>query len=156
MNKKIYLAGPIAGLTYNGATDWREDFYNFFKEYNIDAYSPMRGKIFLAEFPEMEDAFESNILSTQKTITVRDRVDATTCDLMIANFQGAQKVSIGTCIEIGWADANNIPIITIIDDDQLHQHAIIDEVCITVKSVEEAKILTCQFLRPHLTLPKIN
>lgn len=155
MNKSIYLAGPIAGLTYKGCTSWREEFYHFFKKHDIDAYSPMRGKIFLEEFDEMEDAHDAHFLSSQKTITLRDRNDATTCNLLIANFKGARKTSIGTCIELGWADANQIPIIAIIDEVGIHDHAILKEISIVVETLEQAKILALQILSPKLELPKI-
>ena len=44
--KKIYLAGPICGLTYDGAQEWRDTFR---KEIDprIEAFSPLRGKEYL-------------------------------------------------------------------------------------------------------------
>ena len=38
----VYLAGPITGKTYAGATDWRHDFGLILPK--VIKLSPMRGK----------------------------------------------------------------------------------------------------------------
>jgi len=45
MQPRVYLAGPITGLTYNGATTWREDARSYLAAKGITAYSPMRPAI---------------------------------------------------------------------------------------------------------------
>ena len=44
--KKIYLAGPISGLTYEGAQDWRDEFSASISA-EIACFSPLRGKEYL-------------------------------------------------------------------------------------------------------------
>jgi hypothetical protein len=34
----------------------------------------------------------------------RDRFDATRCDVLLVNLLGAERVSIGTMMEVAWAD----------------------------------------------------
>jgi len=41
---KVYLAGPIKGLTYTGATDWRDEAKDALYDIGIAGYSPMRAK----------------------------------------------------------------------------------------------------------------
>jgi nucleoside 2-deoxyribosyltransferase len=44
------------------------------------------------------------------------------------NLLGAKKVSIGTCVEIGWANAHDIPIVLIMEPDgNPHDHAFVTE-----------------------------
>lgn len=54
----------------------------------------------------------------------RDRFDVRTADALLINLLGAPRVSIGTMVELGWADAYRIPVVTVMDpDDKLNPHA---------------------------------
>lgn len=137
MNKSVYLAGPISGLSYTEATQWREDAKRVLNSNNITALSPMRFKEYLKEFESLSkmsaaeaDIYKNlSVLSSAKGITVRDRNDATRCDALIVNFLGAKNVSIGTVIELGWADANRIPIIVIMEEEgNIHDHGMVNEI----------------------------
>jgi len=44
-------------------------------------------------------------------------MDILRCDLVVANFIGAKRVSIGSVGEIFWADAYRKPILLIMEDD---------------------------------------
>lgn len=133
MPKTVYLGGPIAGLNYEGATSWREDVQAKLKEINVEALSPMRAKNYLSHvtsFTKDPDTLEGKLspLSTNRGITTRDRWDATRCDALFVNFLGATAVSIGTVLEIAWADSNRIPIIMVIEDSgNPHEHGMLKE-----------------------------
>jgi nucleoside 2-deoxyribosyltransferase len=129
----VYLAGPITGLDYAGATDWRFEAKSVLEAVGIKALSPMRGKEYLAhvkEFPADGDAYKSlGILSSNRGIITRDRFDATRCDVLLVNVLGAKKVSIGTVMEIAWADAHRIPIVCCIESEgNPHEHGMVTEV----------------------------
>jgi nucleoside 2-deoxyribosyltransferase len=50
------------------------------------------------------------------------------CSLVFINLLGTKKVSIGTVMEIAWADANRIPIVLVMEKEgNLHDHAMINE-----------------------------
>lgn len=147
-NKSVYLAGPITGHSYSEATDWRKEFKEFFEDNGIEAYSPMRGKAFLMDHKQMPDAFEGEYLSNMKTVTMRDRDDATKCGLVLFNFKGAKKGSLGSAIEVGWADAHNVPMIAIMEQGNPHWHGMIREMALVVPDEETAKALALQILLP--------
>jgi nucleoside 2-deoxyribosyltransferase len=135
----VYLAGPITGLTYDQGQDWREYVAQALPK-EFQAISPLRAKdVRLARVGIIEDTYEDDPLTTAKGITTRDRMDCTRSDLIIMNLLGATRVSIGTMIEIGWANANNIPIILIMEKGNLHNHAMVRE-CAgwTVDNLEHA------------------
>lgn len=134
--KKIYLAGPITGLTYNDARHgWRADFAKLLKNRgaeHIECFSPMREKEFLennqciggeAKYDSM-DGF-----GTPQGILTRDHNDVYTCDMMVANFLGAKRVSIGTCAEFGFAHAHRKPVIAICEKsvEVVTEHKIVTE-----------------------------
>ncbi len=147
MNRpSVYLAGPITGLTYGEGADWRVKAKERFAADGIDAFSPLRMKQYLEMFGILEAKNQGTYnysgahpLSEDKGIMTRDRNDVTHRDMVLANFLGAERISIGTCIEIGWADAARKPIVAVIEDDNPHHHAMLDEACgYQVYTLEEA------------------
>ena len=124
----VYLAGPIRGLTYNDSLDWRSKVSGELYSAGIVPFSPMRHKEFLKDKKSLPYSDESNVLSSTKGIMTRDRLDVMRCDLVFANFLGADKVSIGTIIELGWADAFRKPVVIVMEEDNIHRHAMIDQI----------------------------
>jgi nucleoside 2-deoxyribosyltransferase len=139
---KVYLAGPIAGLNYEGATEWRDIARQQLYDCGIQGVSPMRGKEYLRDVRNFDSAGNYgnfSCMSSARGITTRDRYDATHCDVMLVNLLGANKVSIGTVMELGWADANRIPIVCVMEEGNIHDHGMINEVIgFKVETLEEA------------------
>lgn len=139
---KVYLAGPITGLTYAEARQWRKEFSYDLPE-SIKCYCPLRGKNYLSSKRTLTAVATSNKpLSTSKGILSRDHFDVMTCDVLVVNFIGATRVSIGTVAEIAWAYNAKKPIVLIMDKDNIHDHDFINEMAdFTVQSLNEAKEL---------------
>lgn len=138
---KVYLAGPITGLDFHGAADWRDYAIQQLKP--IAGMSPMRGKEFLKGIGPLtataEEYGQINVMASPRGIMTRDRYDCTTCDVLLVNFLGAQKVSIGTVMEIAWADANRIPVVCVMEAGNIHEHAMVNEaIGYRVDSLDEA------------------
>ena len=141
MSKTVYLAGPIAHLTYDEATTWRVVADEWLRANGIHALSPMRGKAFLqTEMTIATHEYDVHPLSTDAGIVARDRADVKGSDLIIANLLGAPKVSVGTPVEYGWADAWRIPVITVMEaEDSPYDHPFIRRLsAFRVESLEEA------------------
>jgi nucleoside 2-deoxyribosyltransferase len=111
---RIYLAGPIAGLSYNSCTNWREYALNQLKSWGIEGLSPMRAKENLAKERFLQDNYEG-VLTNDMAVVTRDRNDVMYCDLLLANVLGATEYSRGTGGEIFWADAFRKPIVLVIE-----------------------------------------
>lgn len=128
---KVYLAGPITGLTLVDAQDWRSYARKRLKEHSqdIEGFSPLRAKDYLLDRGVLSghpDAYADRVLSSAKGILSRDRWDVMTCDAVLVNFIGAQAVSIGTVMEIAYADAFRKPCIVAMEEGNLHHHAMLD------------------------------
>lgn len=132
----VYLAGPISGLGYDAAMDWREIAARDLELYGIKGLSPLRAKEYLrhvtgdigfsatcAEYGSLSP------LSGPRGIMTRDRFDATRCDVLLVNLLGAKKVSIGTMMELAWADLKRTPIVAAMEADgsNPHEHAMVTE-----------------------------
>lgn len=127
---RVYLAGPITGLSFGDATDWRDGAVKWLTDVNIEALSPMRWKRYLEKERDLKaEGYAQFPLSSPKGITTRDRFDSMRVDVLLVNLLGAAKVSIGTCMELGWADAARVPIIAVIESaGNPHDHAMVNEV----------------------------
>lgn len=122
---KVYLAGPITGLDYRGATDWRESFTFFMNQVreaeHIECKSPMRLKEHLSNVKEFVgtgyDDTPDKIMDS-RAVVGRDVWDVRTADVVLINLTGADRVSIGTMCELGFAAALNKMIITVIPENE--------------------------------------
>lgn len=155
MPSLVYLAGPIAGLTFGECTDWRRYASMQLANHGITGLSPMRGKEYLLSIskdvplgPDGDKYKLQSPLSTNQGIITRDRWDATRCDVLLANLVGAKQVSIGTCLEIAWADLSRTPIVLAMEDGGVHEHGMILAACgLRAKTLDEAISLVVSMLR---------
>lgn len=126
----VYLAGPITGLSYDGATDWRDQAIQIFAGAGIDAYSPLRSKNYLLEETSVADCYDDIVMSSQRGIYARDYYDCRTKDAIFVNLLNAERVSIGTVMEIAWATAYEKPIVLVMEKEgNIHEHAMLREAC---------------------------
>jgi nucleoside 2-deoxyribosyltransferase len=126
--KKIYLCGPISGLSYGDCTDWRKYAASKLAD-DIIPLSPMRGKEYLKSQSSMPQA-DHQVMSTADAIIARDRNDVMSCDMLLANFLGAKITSIGSVVELGWADAWRKPVILVMEKTgNIHSHPFVDKLC---------------------------
>lgn len=145
---RVYLAGPIKNLTYEGATSWREHAAAHLKYHGINALSPMRAKGYLKgetsvgqDHITLKDSYAEYPLSTNKAILCRDYRDCTTSDAVIMYLLGAKQVSIGTVMEAAWSHAARVPLIVVIEKDgsNVHEHGLLLETCnFRVSTIAEA------------------
>jgi hypothetical protein len=148
--KNVYLAGPITGQTFDGCTDWREFAIKELGAVGITGLSPMRAKDYLKNESFVGDEYQDTVLSSSRGIITRDRWDTTRCDLILVNFLGAERVSIGTVMEMAWADACRTPSIVVMKPEgDLHDHSMLREVTgFRVETLEEGLEVAKAILTP--------
>lgn len=137
--KRIYLAGPIKGLSFGDCTDWRKDVIARLPS-GVVGLDPMRGRHYLKEYKIMEDYYAAFALSRPEAIFARDRRDCCRADAVLVNFLGAEKASIGTTMECVWAYEAHIPVIVAIEKEgNIHDHGML-RCCwsVRVDTLEEA------------------
>ena len=142
LNGGVYLCGPIAGRTYHDARyGWRQEIADMLNA-DIPVLSPMRQEGHLAEVSGELGTFAPNdiAIATQRAIVAKDKLDIRQASLVLANFLGAEKVSIGSVAELGLASAQDKTIVVVIEDTgNIHDHIFVRELAdIRVSSLKEA------------------
>lgn len=126
-SKSLFLAGPLTGISYGDALDWRQYVERRLPP-DVIAFSALRGKEYVAKEAVLKDAYPDHLLSTPQGTITRDRFDVSRCDALFVNFLKADRVSIGTIMEMAWADAWRIPIILAMEKGNIHDHAFVRQV----------------------------
>jgi len=155
MHKKVYLAGPIGGLTYDDAQAWRTEISKLLDEKSdgrIKGYSPLRGKEVLRNHGPLSTLGYGaySTLARPAAIMARDYNDCRTADLIIANLI-SQNVSIGTVMEIAFAYAHRVPVIGYykFGDSEIYDHAMLDEaIPFRASDLQTAADMACSILLP--------
>lgn len=137
---RVYLAGPISGCTYDQCTDWRNEFTKVIEQWGAEALSPMRGKDYLSDGKIIDGSYDETILSNAQAILNRDFWDCCRSDVVLVNVKGAERVSIGTVMEIAFAYTKRIPVILLSDTtNNVHHHPMVMQaVAFKVWTVEQA------------------
>lgn len=166
-SKTIYLAGPITGVQYGEARrGWREEFDRILhgkwatmvwepENAHIHCVSPMRGEELLAHAQVVEPGAEyasQHHIENPKGILTRDENDVRNCDLIVANFLGAERVSIGTVAEFGMARVLRKPVVLVMErEGNVHHHGFITEIaCYWVETLEQAADVAETLLTPGI------
>lgn len=116
----VYLAGGIAGLTASEMLDWRAEAKRRLSVRGIEALSPMRAKESLVSGDErvstdFKGYEKRGAFFTSKGIMTRDRNDVLRADALLVNLLGLTKPSLGTIMELAWADILRKPAVVAIE-----------------------------------------
>lgn len=151
--RTVYLAGPITGLQYGTARHtWRKEFPLLLPDH-IHCFSPMRGAELMdrAGVIKAGSEYESqHHIENARGIFTRDINDIQKCDIVVANFIGAGRVSIGTCVEFGAAHILRKPVVIIMEKTgNVHHHAFITEIGgFWVDNIEDAADVVTTLMTP--------
>lgn len=144
---KIYLSGPIIGTFFNEAKSWRTDVGEYLNKHGFGVLDPLRGTELLLDNKKIIDSAPiSDPSLSDKAFVQRDKLDVLACDILLANFMEATKVSIGSLFELAWAeDHNKVVVVAMKKNDLLYNHPFIRETCIVFNTLNDAVdyILSC-------------
>ncbi|HOK20998.1 MAG TPA: hypothetical protein PLS18_02335 [Candidatus Paceibacterota bacterium] len=144
----VYTGGAISGLTYEECVGWRLYVASKMPSH-IHILSPMRGKEYLKNGKIINGSYEQHPLCSQKGILCRDHYDVCRAHLVLMNFLGAKKLSIGSIMEVAWAYAYRRPLITLMEEDNPHNHPMVREASnFILIDLDEAIKLTIAILTP--------
>ena len=150
---RVYLAGPMAGLTPKIASAWREVVTDQLIEAGFEVVDPMRGtekihserkkfqtKKYPADKPSLSD----------KALVNRDKFDVKRSDIIFVNFLGAEKRSLGTTCEIAFNMVYGNLCVIVMEERNVHNHPFIREGGIIFDNLDDAVkyVLSCAPEKP--------
>ena len=130
--RTVYLSGPITGCPPEHAADWRRYVRRRLAR-GVIAVDPMRDAVdfSVVSDQQLDDSGRLQNLLHGKEILERNRMDIARCDIVLVNFLGAQRISIGSVGEVFWADAFRKPVIVVREaNHNLHDHGLINAIAI--------------------------
>jgi nucleoside 2-deoxyribosyltransferase len=122
MKNRVYVCGPMTGVVVSEFVKVRSVISDELRKRGLHPVDPTRAKNYVeADKPLLDSA------DTDKYIVSRDFNDVKNCDAVLADLRIADRVSIGSMVEFGWADALRIPIVTLHTQDRtdVYDHAFI-------------------------------
>lgn len=136
---KLYIAGKISGYSYEEIIEYFESTAKRLSKYTV--FHPLLGKDYLRNEISLKAEGYSNPESTNHAIIGRDRWMVRNCDVMLCNLAGCTHVSIGSVMELGWAEMLHKHIVTVMEKDNIHRHAFVLEASdIVFETLEEALV----------------
>ena len=147
MKPLVYLAGAIAGLQFDDATDWRNIAKYRLNERGVETLDPMRAKAQLGDqnngriSTNFHDYSGNGAFFRSCGIMTRDFNDVQRCDVLLVNLLDLGKPSLGTIMELAWAYALQKPAVVAIEakGNPHDNHPMIHEAMpFRVESLDEA------------------
>lgn len=140
MSRKVYLCGPITGQLYDDADRWRQHAARVIGmgralgALDWEVRSPLYEKRQYDTGGPLPDSFEGD-----DAVADEDFEWIAESDAVIAYFKDAERASIGSCVELGYAYALGKPIITVVEKGSVHDHLFVRRVStIIVPSLHKA------------------
>jgi len=160
----VYLAGPINGTDKDTATSWRRLAREALIPFGISTVSPMRGKRDVDQDVFDGQPIDGHVFGGANAIYRRDRWDCMRADLVLVNLERPSQervpgvhyrltysqgggfqdqyvdiASLGTVMEIAWADAAGVFTIAVIPEGSVHDHVLVKQACgVVVETLDEA------------------
>lgn len=151
---RVYLSGPMTGLLYEEADNWRQIATRTLTLDGIGAINPLRGKDGLRGkvFSTSYDYGEEILNTGNSSILQRDHFDVTNADVVLCFLAGATKVSIGTVAELAWAHTHRIPIVVVAEKEgNVHDHPFIRAMAgWWVEDLNKGLLVVEQLLQPYV------
>jgi nucleoside 2-deoxyribosyltransferase len=126
---KIYIAHQITGLTVDQVIDYYNKMKLLFGSWGYEVLCPMTAKGFLRtdEKERFKPTDYKNPIATNHAIFERDKWMVTNCDVLYCDFTGSEKALMGCLFELGWASLLGKHTVTVIQKNNVHQHAFVLE-----------------------------
>lgn len=126
---KIYTAGPISGQGYDEVMTRYRSQVTTLQNMGFEVLCPMTGKEYLRNEIEFKaQGYDMYPASCNHAIKERDRWMVGQVDLVLVDFTECKGiVSIGSCMELAWADELKKHSIVVMEEGNIHQHCFIIE-----------------------------
>jgi len=123
---KAYIMHPITGLSGEELFSYYDDIIKSLPD-GIRALSPLAGKEFLQDWDYLPSTGYNAACCQDHAIFERDQWMVRQADILFCDFTGAEKVSIGCCMELAMGALLGKHTVLVMDKDNCHNHAFVKE-----------------------------
>jgi hypothetical protein len=136
---KIYLAHQISGLDYRTVKNYYDYMSRKMKDLGLEILCPMTAKGTLRTEINFKSEGYRTPVSCNHAIFERDQWMVRNCDLILVDFTGMTRNSIGCCMELAWASLLGKHSIVVMEKLNPHRHAFVLEAAdIVFETLDEA------------------
>lgn len=133
---RLYLSGPISGVSYGEIADWRKRAMAMFPA-SVSVYDPASSFCdaeLASDAPETPSAALARLMHGRLVVD-RNKHIIQSSDVVLANLLDSQRASIGSIGELFWANAFRIPIVIVREQSgNVHDHAMLNAIASVVTS----------------------
>ncbi len=125
---KIYLVGPITGKIADEVFQYFTDLSIRLLKAGYEVIHPLLGKGYLrTEVGGLKPDGYQMPASTNHAIFERDKWMVSQADIILANLTGADRVSIGSVMELAWASMLGKHTVVVMGEQNVHRHSFVLE-----------------------------
>lgn len=136
---KVYIAGKISGYSYDEVVNYFKQTADRLEKIGYETMHPMLGKSALRTEIAMKSEGYGNPESTNHAIIERDRWMVENSDIILCDLTMANRVSIGSVMELAWAEYLHKLVIVVMENSNIHRHAFVLEAAdVIFETIEEA------------------
>jgi len=112
-----------------------------FSDMGYNVYTPMFGKSSVrTDICFKAHSHNETPIVKNHAIFNRDKWMVKQADVLYANFLGAERVSIGSMMELAWGNDNDKHVVVVMEKDNIHMHAFVLEAATIVFECEDDAI----------------
>lgn len=148
MRPTVYLAGPITGRTETQAKTWRQECVARLRDAGARVLDPLR-----SEPADPGSTYETSYerrWGIPAHIRTKNRFDVAACDIVLAYLPEHPEhpgvVSLGTAIELGWAEQAGKTIFVVAEAATLRAHPLLPGVVLS--TLDEAVQMIAELVEP--------
>ena len=141
MNKQVYIAGPMEGLSTTEMKGWRDQFTTMLnKGHKVGVKDPTRRLPFRANEDDMNRA---------RSVFQADLMDIDDCRVVFFDFRKGKGYAWGTAMEAMYSYMNKKPLVIWVNPED-PKHPFLESMCtIKVTTLEEGAAAVISLLEPE-------
>lgn len=135
---KVYLVGPITGYSFDVVTKWRKEFCANPPQ-DMVGIDPLRRRPELATSTVIAGEYPTHRLMSKDGILAQNKFDVMRSNATLANFIGADRLSLGSVIELAWAFYAWKHIVVVMGKENPHDYPCVRSCAnVVVETMDEA------------------
>lgn len=137
----IYCARPMSGRTRDEIIVYYKRVGARLSDAGFKVFTPVYGKGYLRNLVSTAALDRRAPVVTDRALKQRDQWMVRNSDVIFVNLIGATQVSIGSVMELAWADVFGVHSVLVLDKSDIHRHPIVLECADIIFPAEEEALL---------------